>query len=69
MSASTRIKRLLIEAKRSMDEGDYASPAHQERLICETLGVKYDFGKHDLIFVAYYLGEINIEQLIGGISE
>ena len=60
---------LLSGIKTNFDNGVYEHAYVQESAICDLLGVEYDFEHHDAIFIAYYLGDITSEQLIGGIAQ
>lgn len=40
-----------------------------EKVVCERNGVKYNFAHHNLIFTAYYLGEIDAITVLEGIPE
>ena len=63
---------LLSEMKSLYDRAEWSSIlAAQclEKSVCEKLGVEYDFAEHNLIFTAFYIGEITAEQLVGGIAQ
>ena len=63
------LTQLLRQIKTNFDNGVYEHAYVQESAICDLLDVSYDFEHHDAIFIAYYLGEITAEQLVGGIVQ